>query len=329
MSSGASGEINADRVLVERLTGDVVAHLDALTSVGDETFATRLHELLAELDQVAGRIGDSVVEVRRQFLDVTEPLLGRSRVIGHGRRKPYGYAGDFQIIDWTYNQFVDHGDPVGAALDQFYHAQIAPQAVRDRKDRFGAVLGELAIRNLRRPLAVLNVGSGPCRELVDGATAAGLSPSDLDVVCVDNDARSISYAQELLGPAWQNSVTFHHGNALRFRPRQSFDLVWSGGLFDYLDNRPAVSLLTRLWAAVAPGGRLVVGNFADTHPTRPWIEWCGDWFLIHRSLKQMRVLGLASTIPPDCMSVYADRWGAIGYLDATRPPYSTSETLSA
>jgi hypothetical protein len=40
--------------------------------------------------------------------------------------------------------------------------------------------------------------------------------------------------------------------------------------------------------ATASGDQLTIGNFADSHDTRPWIEWCGGWFLIHRTQEEMQ-----------------------------------------
>lgn len=122
----------------------------------------------------------------------------------------------------------------------------------------------------------------------------------------------------LLGPEWTGSVEFWQGNAIKYRPTGAFDLVWSAGLFDYLNDRLALSLLKRLWGAAAPDGRLVIGNFANTHPTRSWIEWCGDWFLIHRSLGELHQLALAAGIPPSMVQTFSDEWGAIGFLDCRR-----------
>lgn len=178
---------------------NIAAHLSSISSPRSEGFDLRLHELLDELDQLVAAMPMEEAKLRKRFLDITEPLLGRSAVIAHGRNKPFGYSGDFQIIDWTYLQHIGSGDPVGALLDEFYHGQVAPKAVRDRKQRFGKLLAELASATITRPIRVLNVGSGPCREIIDGALTAGLSPADLRVTCIEIDARAIDYAR---GPAW-------------------------------------------------------------------------------------------------------------------------------
>lgn len=319
--------LNSDKLLSTQqvaaatsMIDEIVRHLTSISAPRAPDFDARLHLLLGRLDRLASEVPTEEAVLRRRFLDATEDILGRSDLIARGRNKPLGYAGDYQIIDWTYLKHVG-SDPIGALLDEFYHEQVAPQAVRDRKDRFGRVLSDIAAReDLGRPVRILNVGSGPGREIIDGARASGLSPSDIAVTCVEMDSLAIEYARSVFGSTWGKSITFWRGNAMRYRPIGEFDLVWSAGLFDYLNDRLAAPLLKRLWGAVAPGGRLVIGNFADTHQTRHWIEWCGDWFLIHRSLAELAVLGASAGISAANAQVYADKWGAVGFLDAERPP---------
>jgi hypothetical protein len=52
---------------------------------------------------------------------------------------------------------------------------------------------------------------------------------------VELDAGAIAYANELLGPGTA-TVRFYQKNALRFHAPQSYDLIWSAGLFDYLSD---------------------------------------------------------------------------------------------
>ena len=109
---------------------------------------------------------------------------------------------------------------------------------------------------------ILNVGSGPAREVREGIESCGLRAAEVEVVCVDIDAAAIDYAKRLLGAQLLACVSFHHGNALRYNPKTSFDFIWSAGLFDDRDERRSAFLLRTLWKAQAPSGKLVVGNFA-------------------------------------------------------------------
>ncbi len=278
-------------------------------------FDHEFHRRLAEIDKLAAQTGNELKKLRRYCLHVTEKEFVQSELINHGRSKPYGYSGDFQMIDWTYLKHIGLSSARGQLWDRFYHRQIAPRAVCGRKDRFGQTLAEIA-KHISGTIMVLSVGSGPAREIKEGAEYANLSPDRLKVICIDNDQRALDYAKEVIGPQWSNSIAFENRNALRYQPKSSYHLVWISGLFDYLEERLAVHLLKLMLSGVAPGGRLVLGNFAETHATRPWIEWCGDWFLIHRTLRDMHVLAEAAyrLCPQVQISYDLDDLNAIRYL---------------
>lgn len=79
---------------------------------------------------------------------------------GHIKSKPFGYAGDFLIIDKIYQEQVTEDDRF-AKWDIFWNNHSAAKAVRNRKDYFIKTM----VRQLthKRPLRLLNVASGPAR----------------------------------------------------------------------------------------------------------------------------------------------------------------------
>lgn len=112
------------------------------------------------------------------------------------------------------------------------------------------------------------------------------------------DARAIQYASNLCRPFLQH-VEFYHENALRYVPSRGYDLVWSAGLFDYVNDKVFVRLLKALLPVVKPGGSLIVGNFSDFNPSRDYMEIFGDWHLVHRSREQLLNLAERAGICPD------------------------------
>lgn len=281
-------------------------------------FAQGFHLQLDEIERLSVSCPDERRSLVEYALLRTSAELSQSKLHQQGRAKPFGYAGDFQVIDWTYTKACS-STARGRIWDLFYHDQIASRAVCDRKDRFGTILAEVASLQISLPLRILNVASGPCREIADGVTYAGLSPNDARFTCLEIDAKAVEYAKSVLGAHWSPSVDFRIGNALRFRTSCLFELVWCAGLFDYLNSRIAVLLLRRLWRCLAPGGQLWIGNFSSTHSTRPWIEWLGDWELIHRTQEEMHQLAEDSGIPSSLVEHHIDHLKVIRYLKAQKP----------
>lgn len=203
-------------------------------------------------------------------------------LIGFGRTKPHGYAGDFEIIDKIYTHHISN-NPRFQKYDAFFQAQAAPQAVRNRKTYFKNILKEKStIKNCR----VLNLASGPCRGLAEVIEENSMEEMTID--CVDLDEHAIAYARRLVRQ--HPNIAFHHQNILKYSPNKKYDLIWSAGLFDYFNDKYFVRLLNRFLAYVEVGGELIIGNFHPSNPTRSFMEIGGKWFLHHRTAANLIAL---------------------------------------
>lgn len=195
-------------------------------------------------------------------------------------QKPHGYAGDFEVIDRIYTSWMSPRQDL-VRWDEYFHAQSAPQAVRNRKGYFHQLL-----LTLRSGASVLNLGSGPGRCIREWFDAH--PDSDLHFDCVDVDPTAIEYARFLNAP-YSDRITFHERNVLRFRAERRYDLVWAAGLFDYFDDRAFRSVARRAMGAVHQNGSLVIGNFAVGNPSRAYME-LGGWRLRHRTAPELAAL---------------------------------------
>ena len=214
----------------------------------------------------------------QDFLDQTVP--------GHSFRRPHGYSGDYQIIDFIYQQTIIGGDKYGK-WDSYFHYASAAQAVRNRKDYF-IELAKSRLAKSSRPLRILNIASGPCRDVYE--LFQQVSPSSIEMHCVDLDANAIQYGKKLLGN-YSDAVAFTRANIFKFNTTEKYDLVWSAGLFDYFNDTDFVNLLSKIYSWSDTKGEVVVGNFSIDNPTRSYMEKGSDWFLYHRTQEQLISLG--------------------------------------
>jgi len=107
-------------------------------------------------EEYMNTLSDEGIEEARTLL---KPILNEDNMIGFGFVKPYGYAGDFHVIDMIY-QVKTSSDPRYYKWDKWYHMQHAPRAVRNRKDFFLKLCAELEAKN-DKPKEMLILGSGP------------------------------------------------------------------------------------------------------------------------------------------------------------------------
>jgi hypothetical protein len=225
----------------------------------------------------------------------TSPLAGRCF------RKPLGYAGDFEMMNMVYRNQSVGSTLFGMALSRIVLDSDAGRAVRNRTGYLAEKI-EAAVtrRDPARPARILSVAAGPAMELqlMLQLRPALLTAGCAEIALLDQDASALEHARsriEALAAQAGVSVTLRCINTPIRRVildglDDSYDLVYSAGLFDYLTDRTVRAAGERLVAALEPGGTAVIGNFDVANPTRPFMELVLDWPLHHRSADDLRGL---------------------------------------
>ena len=221
--------------------------------------------------------------------------------------KPNGYPGCYEIIDRIYRRY-HAADPALFNWDRYWQRHPAAQAVRNRKAYFADVILDAVGRC--GEVTVLNVASGPCRDVLE--LFEGCPRLPVNVHCVEQDIRAIDYAQALCQHHLER-IEFVQRNAFRMKLPRKYDLIWSAGLFDYLPPIPFVRLLRKLASAIRPGGELVVGNFAASNPSRAYMELIG-WSLHHRSSSELLNLAEQAGLSMAKLEVRSDPTGVNLFL---------------
>ena len=179
--------------------------------------------------------------------------------------------------------------------------------MRNRKEYFKNILSEIDKSQIIEK-AVLNVASGPCRDIYEYKCEHPLSKIHFD--CLDMDSKAIEYSKQLLNGS---DITFFCKNAFRFRSEKQYDLIWSAGLFDYLDNEQFVFLLRSLMKMLTINGKMVIGNFSTLNPSRDYMEF-GEWFLFHRDITELTELAGKAGADPDSVSIESEATGVNLFL---------------
>jgi extracellular factor (EF) 3-hydroxypalmitic acid methyl ester biosynthesis protein len=255
------------------------------------------HELFREwLDRTSGLV--TAGQIPRQRVTGFWRSLGPEYLAGcaqgYALAKPHGYAGDFEMMDKIYRQEVS-GDPRFRDWDVFFHAQSAPTAVRNRVPYVVSFMERALARLDRRPLRVLDLACGPAQHLSRWLSDNPAAP--VEILCVDQDARALERAAEVCRHAGRR-VRFEQANVLRFVPQDTYDLVWSSGLFDYLSDRVFIRLAARFRWALRPGGEIALGNFAPEPAARAYMELVADWDVLYRRESDLLRLGALAGAAP-------------------------------
>ena len=219
------------------------------------------------------------------------PLTGRCAT------KPRGYAGDAVMIDYIYGTGASvqpFGNVVTQAIYAYTTSSPASRSVRYRRYRLADLIDSAAIEQLhfgKQGLRVLSVAAGHGREIeLSAAFNQGLIS---EFVALDQDAESLSELKRA------NVASGSPITPLKLSIKQllggkhelgAFDLIYSAGLYDYLDTPLAKRLTSRLFDMLQPNGRLLYANFAPDIHGVGYMEAAMDWWLTYRDAKATKAL---------------------------------------
>lgn len=258
--------------------------------------------------------------VRKHLL----PLVRLSPILRRSHDKPFGYAGDYEVMNMLYRDHAEGDSLFGRALNIYAAQEPAAQANINRIEYLGRAIREVMSRASSGRVRVASVGCGPAREIFELLKAEPALGPRLQIALIDQEEQAIKYCERTLGPvaaATGARVEYIRESVRRLLTERQLlhvlgqrDFIYSAGLFDYLSDRTFSALLSSLYDALSPGGLLAIGNVAEHNPTRWFMEYCLDWFLIHRSRKELLELGQRLSPTPASASVDAEPLGVNLFL---------------
>ena len=301
-----TGTALLDQVRSEFLDGDPIVALD---------------HLFAGLNRVRARLAPSEWRVFAKQTAIEHPvrdLIHEDPMMRRAFEKPRGYAGDAVLIDYIYR--LRRAEGVGhlgeAIYDYATSARPAALGVQTRR----RIVARAIDRLRERPVGNRRVLSVACGHFREGHLSRAFQAGEIDeVIGLDSDADSLGVVDENF--ATRNVATVH-ASVTKLLKRDylgEFDLVYSSGLYDYLDDRFAKRLTEALFARLRPGGTLLLCNFVPQIFDAGLMETYMGWDLIYRAPDQLRAV--ASDVPTDDIRdsrTWTDSHDAVVYLELTR-----------
>jgi extracellular factor (EF) 3-hydroxypalmitic acid methyl ester biosynthesis protein len=266
---------------------------------------------------------DAARRAAKQFSEfVLVPEFMGGPIWRRSYEKPLGYPGDFQVMNMVY-AWRREGEQLG---DQLVHRLgldvaecIATRMVMMRDGIAGAILASRS-----GPARITSLGCGPAREVVDYLRVKEL-PRPVQFTLIDQDHAALSQAFEQTYPEvmrlhGQASVSCLHTSFTQllktgelFGKLAQQDLIYAAGFVDYLSARRARLLVRSLYAQLAPGGTLLVGNMMQTPISNLWpMEFLCDWSIVYRDEAEMR--DLAADLPAAAIDFQLDPTGRVCLL---------------
>lgn len=238
------------------------------------------------------------------FRVILKTILNNNTLIGHGFVKPFGYPGDFTLIDKIY-QFEVNEDVRYKNWDTFFQNQPGATAVRNRKDFFLDYCKKLT--DNKSNAKVLILGSGPASdvyEFLSNYSGRNLISFDL----IDFDQAAIDFSMKK-NEKFNGKVTYNKINALRYNSYKLYDLIWSAGLFDYFKDKHFTFLIRKYFNCLTEDGEMVISNFSTKNPTRKLMEVLSDWHLNLRTESDLYRIASEANIDSEIVSVEKEPLG--------------------
>lgn len=236
--------------------------------------------------------------------------------------KPRGYAGDAGLMDLGYRNLPEGETALGKALHQWFSMLHGATSVRARR-RWILLQMQAHGRAYPDRWRAMSLASGSAWELRDVVAESFLAHTG-EWLCVDQDPAALREAEAGLAVA-----SAHYGRSLdvcfvessvralvkgTWRPPEQ-DFIYSLGLFDYLEGWVAERLLAVLVERLAPGGRLIVGNYLPHNDARPTMELLLDWPLVYRTREEVGQLAAGL---PVLVETEVDSTNSMTFLRLTR-----------
>lgn len=280
------------------------------------------HRLLAVVHQICASIlGCERAELTRdEIVHILEPVRrvhARSPFVARLQQWPRGYPGDFETVEYLVAGENHAQDLLARSCEAYALSRSIAQQHRNKVQHQSARIMRTMLANPGRT-RIASIACGSCpdfRNLRDHLPAlAG------EIWLSDMDGDALKFSREALS-GLEEHLHFVQGDALsttRRLARGTFDLVLSGGLFDYLEDRSAALLIQMSYRLLAEGGVFFFTNIAAGNPYRTLIEYFGDWTLIERTEDDVYRLCEQAGIGRGNVSIRREETGLAFLIEVTK-----------
>jgi enediyne polyketide synthase len=275
-----------------------------------------------------------VPALQRRFQQTLLPFLEGSQNFRHTLVKPFGYAGDFRLLEMlAANRCSSHG--LAYHFDQSQLEYPASVACRQRIEWIGEELLARLKALPRQPALPAPTEDGDTPLLVILDLGVGAAPVEqhflrrgleapLCLHAVDMEPAALEYvSQNVAGPhlgvhPWRLDLRDPASLSRIGELATRADVVIALGLMEALTDHEAVPLLQTVLRSLPDGGVLYTENFVPTHPTRSIMEWFLDFHLSYRSLEELRSVAVRAGADTSRIELKLDTTGSLALLKLQR-----------
>lgn len=265
-------------------------------------------EIFNFLDNIAQQIWELVKDLPKnifreyqryfQFM-IFKYFVSPSEINTHIYKKPYGYAGDFVMMDYIYDYHANNylGTSTYSKLLNNFACNIPISSSNILRKNYlkERILELISSYNNSK---ILSIGSGSGRELFEilmgnyKTNQFVFNALDFEEDALNNiKAKADGYNLENR----KVSINYFNCNIIELirkselsKRLESNNLVYVSGVFDYLSDRIARKLISKLYKLLQSKGTLIIFNIScKDNYFKAFYELFGDWIMFHRNKEEI------------------------------------------
>ncbi len=225
---------------------------------------------------------------RDKIQEIIKParnIHGRSVFVKRLQDWPREYPGDYETIEYICD--LENKSTYGKIeyyIEEYTLNSAMAQQHRNKLLRQSGIMYDTLLSG-NTPRKILSVGCGGCRDILK--IEKYIRDIQFDLVLHDIDENALKLSKERLQNIKGNIHTIS-GNFLQsmrsVEKLGPFDLILSGGFFDYLsDKHISFFLKNTLNKLLNSNGVLFFTNIREGNQFKVWQEYLADWKLIYRN----------------------------------------------
>lgn len=232
--------------------------------------------------------------------------------------KPHGFSGDFKTINMVVEDNFYQGTSLFSKILQKWSAVAEPwgPSLRGRLKFLKTWLADRVNETTQRKkeIHILNLGAGGALE-IQALLETNPAADQCRFHLVDFDPHAIRHCRE----RFNANIRYYHEEIGAFLTRacsEGFpvqDIVYTAGIFDYLDHSTATLMLQGMYQLLDKNGVLLAGNFKPPSCGKTMLWYTYEWPLVMRTEEELKSLGLL--MPQSQVTIHEEETGVCLFLE--------------
>ena len=296
-------------------------------------FEKMVNDFIKKGENLANDLDDKKVtrEMKKIFRYLGGEWFYQSEIMTKGFKKVRGYPGDFEMMNFVYNNCIISDAKMGIYFDKYFLNNPYATGVRGRKNKMVEILERKfnALNSDKNSFKLLNLACGPSREIQELFSKKIEIKSKTEYICLDLDKEALDFSKQALNNVPANvKMKFLQENILELlkRPEDyqaklgNCDIVYSIGLADYLPDKIMKKMINACFSFLKPQGSLILAyKITEKDPFAPVPpDWFCDWKFVPRSENDVEELIAISNIKNYSIVKEWEETGKIEYFSITK-----------